>query len=122
MHSSKSLQAALAAARALVASLEAALEQAEQPTDDRALGLDAAGEASGISPHTLRTWCKSGRLRSHRGARGAYLVRRSDIDEAIAAGSAAPATRTRATVVDLVQWDREAEADLRSLGGPTSRG
>jgi len=115
--SHRQLVAALAAARALVASLEAALEQAEQPADDRALGLDDAGKMSGLSPHTLRTWCKSGRLRSHRGARGAYLVRLSDVDVAIAAAPSEPIRRTRTTAVDLHAWECEAERDLRAMGG-----
>src|SRR5690606_23235049 len=65
----KQLEAALASARALVASLEAALEQAEKPAPDPALTLEAAAKAAQLSPHTLRTWCKSGRLRCARGPR-----------------------------------------------------
>lgn len=116
--SHRQLRAALASARALVATLEAALEQAEQPPDDRALGLDAAGEASGISPHTLRSWAKSGRLRTHRGPRSSYLVKLSDVHAAIEAAPSEPAPRIRATpVVDLDAWEAQAERELSSLGG-----
>lgn len=111
----RQLVAALASAKALVASLEAAIEQAEHPPDDRVLGLDDAGKASGISPHTLRTWCRSGRLRHSTGARGAYLVRLPDVHEAIAADPGAPPRRTRATVVDLDAWERETERELGEL-------
>lgn len=111
----RGLQAALASARALVATLEAALEQAERPGDDPALTLEAAARATQLSPHTLRSWCRSGRLRSHRGPRGAYLVRRSDIDAAIEAAPSEPMLRRRATAVDLDAWERETETELQAM-------
>lgn len=110
----RQLVAALASAKALVASLEAAIEQAEHPPDDRVLGLADAAKASGISPHTLRTWCKSGRLRHSTGARGAYLVRLPDVHEALAADPGAP-RRTRATVVDLAEWEAQTARELGEL-------
>lgn len=115
--SAVAIRAALASARALVASLESALEQAEQPADDPALTLEAAARVTQISAHTLRSWAKSGRLRSHRGARGAYLVRRSDVDAAIEAAPNEPTPRRKSNVVSLDAWEREAERELASLGG-----
>ncbi len=116
--SRRQLVAALAAARALVASLEAAVDQTERPVDDPAVSLEAAARATQLSPHTLRSWCRSGRLRSHRGPRGAYLVRRSDIDAAIEAAPSEPAPRRRAaSVVDLDAWEVQAERELAALGG-----
>lgn len=114
----KQLEAALATARALVANLEAVLAEADAPERPLAMSLNDAAKASGLSPHTLRTWCKSGRLQSNRGPRGAYLVRLEDVDEAIKAAPAEPTQRRRsATVIDLEQWERETARQLQAIGG-----
>lgn len=112
----KQIQAALASARALVASLEATLDQAQQPADDPALSLAVASKATRLSPHTLRTWCRRGRLQYSRGARGAYLVRVSDINDAIAAAPTLPSP-PRADAQDLEAWEQETASTLAEMEG-----
>jgi len=114
----KQLEAVLATARALVTSIEAVLAEANAPEQPLAMTLNDAAKASGLSPHTLRSWCKSGRLRSARGPRGAYLVRLEDVNEAIEAAPAEATQRQRgANVIDLDQWERETERQLHVIGG-----
>ncbi len=117
----KALEAALASARATVATLEAALVVANEAPDRRVLTLETAAEASSLSAHTLRTWCKSGRLRSNRGPRGAYLVTLDDVRDAVRAEPTKPSPRKRSEPAanDLDDWDAEADRELRAMGGAT---
>jgi excisionase family DNA binding protein len=116
------LEATLASLRACVALLEAELarpdaEQAPGPSVDISLSLQDAAAQSHLSPHTLRTWVRSGRLPAVKGARGQYRVRPQDIQTALAADPVTPLPRrTKADAAnDIAEWDRRADAQMARL-------
>lgn len=89
----------------------------EHADDSRALTLEACAELSGLSIHTMRSWARSGRLRTSRGSRGAFLARRADLDAAIVAHPTTPRPRITPESDTLDDWDREADRALRLVGG-----
>jgi hypothetical protein len=111
----RKLEAALSSARATVALLEAELEDIDDIGDgsDPLLDLESV-EAEGLSPHTARTWIKSGRLEAYQAERGRFVFRRSALMKAIEASPVMPRERKAKPPADLAAW--EAEAD-RAIGG-----
>jgi hypothetical protein len=103
-----------AAAGATVASLEAALASLDAGIDPL-LDLGSV-ESEGVSPHTARSWIRSGRLKAHQAERGRFVFRRSALLRAL---EASPVRRRveRATPSDLDAWETEANVELRLVGG-----
>jgi hypothetical protein len=117
----ESLLAALAAAKAnhaaagaTVATLEAAIAACDS-ADDPLLDLGSV-EAQGVSPHTARSWIRSGRLTAHQAERGRFVFRRSALLRALEASPVQRRER-QSEPSDLDAWEREADATLRLVGG-----
>ena len=85
----------------------------EPALDSQALTLEACASLSGLSVHTMRSWARSGRLRTYRGARGAFLARRADLDAAIEASPTTPRPRITPESDSLDDWDEQANRALR---------
>jgi len=75
----RKLEAALNAARATVALLEAELSDVEQ-ADDPLLGVDELHEQFSCGRDAVRAAVERGELTASRGARGKILVARSEIE------------------------------------------
>lgn len=108
------LLAALATAKATVATIEAALAVPDAD-DDRLLDLGSV-EAEGVSPHTARSWIRSGRLTAHQAERGRFVFRRSALLRALEA-SPVKSRNVKTGPADLDAWEAEADRSLRLVGG-----
>ncbi len=80
----KALEAALATARATVATLEAALAEFDRNEGDPWLDLTAAAQAVPLRRETLARWAREGRLQAVEAERGRLMTRRSWLDAALA--------------------------------------
>jgi hypothetical protein len=98
----RKLAAALEAARALVALLEAELLDVDH---DPILDLETAAKEHRVSSWTLRSWATSGRLPATRGARGKLLVKRSDVRAALLAAPVVPKARKATEDLDVDPYD-----------------
>lgn len=78
------LEAALATARATVATIEAALAELDRNDGDPWLDLTAAAEAVPLRRETLARWAREGRLQAVEAERGRLVTRRSWLDAALA--------------------------------------
>jgi hypothetical protein len=88
------LRAQAAALDAQAATLRAMADALGSSSADRVYGLDEMAERRNLSPNTLRTWAKSGRLHCRSGSRKQYLTTDADVDDALAA-DVSPRTGTR---------------------------
>jgi hypothetical protein len=108
----KALEAALACARALVASLEAALVG----TDDGPELLDMKATAErGAGRDALKAAALRGELELLRGPRGKLLVERDAFEAWLRSRPYKPTTPTQTP--DLNEWDAAAAAELGRIGG-----
>ncbi len=108
----KAFEAALSSARALVASLEAALVE----TDDGPELLDMKATAErGAGRDALKAAALRGELELLRGPRGKILVERDTFEAWLRSRPYRPTTPTRTP--DLDEWDAAASSELARIGG-----
>lgn len=113
----KALEAALATARATVATLEAALAAPDTNCDDPLRDLaDVKVETDGVTAHTARTWIRSGRLEAHQAERGRYVFRQSALRKAIEQAPAPLRPPRLRAVNDLSDWESETDTEIAKLG------
>jgi|GEM_PF-6731511 len=82
--------------------------------EDPWLDLESAATQCPVSAHTLRSWCKAGRLQSCTAERGRFIFRRSWLDAAIEGAEYQPRRHVAAEAPDLDAWEAEA---VRRLAG-----
>jgi hypothetical protein len=113
------IKASLASARALVASLEAALAAALEPRQPDLLDSRQALAEFGIGRDGLLAASDRGEIRITRGARNKILVERSELQRWVRSRPVAPRQERQraAPATDLDAWDREAGAELRAIAG-----
>lgn len=109
------LEAALASARALVATLEAAQANAAQP--DELLDLVELGKRYGLGRAAVLAAVERGELEASRGVRGKILVSRLAIEEWRRSRPVVVQRKPRAEVVDLAAWEAGQERALARAGG-----
>lgn len=111
----KALQAALATARATVASLEAALAD---PVDrsGELLGERQTMAEYGVARDGLLAAAGRGELTLCRGPRNRILVERQEIERWLKSRPHRPRPKT-APANDLSEWDAETERELLAIGG-----
>jgi hypothetical protein len=113
----RKLEAALSAARATVALLEAELDDVTQGVsgDDPLLDVDQVQAEFGAGRDALKAAAARGELELLRGARGKLMISRSAVRRWIESRPAKP--RKAAPASNLDDWDREAERALRAVPG-----
>jgi hypothetical protein len=111
--SNQKLLAALAAAKATVAILEAELARGGDAAADEVLDLTQIAQRYGYGRDAITAAIARGELHATRGPRQRIQVLRSEIDR-WRTSKPVRATRKSADVIDLASW--EAEAD-RAMGG-----
>jgi len=107
----------LAIAAALEAQAAAIRAQAEaEPESDPWLDLESAAEQFHISPNTLRTWARTGKLRSCSAERGRIIFRASWLESALESSAYQPRPEIVKVAADasMAEWDIKAD---RALGG-----
>ena len=110
--SRKAVEAALASARALVATLEAALMDADDGPE--LLDMKATAER-GAGRDALKAAASRGELELLRGPRGKLLVERDAFEAWLRSRPYKPMTPTQTP--DLSAWDDAAAAELGRIGG-----
>ena len=108
------LEAALATARATVATLELALAVADEPVDEL-LDLKKIKVEYSIGDEAVRNAISRGELAATRGPRQRIEVRRSELERwrgATPVHVRPRASRRGAEVIDLDAWEREADAQM----------
>jgi hypothetical protein len=113
----KALEAALASARALVASLEAVLMDADEGPE--LLDVKATAERYGVGRDGLKAAALRGELELLRGPRGKLLVERDAFEGWLRSRPYKPKTPTQTP--DLSAWDDAAAAELCRIGGHHGR-
>jgi len=105
------------AIRAVIGALEALIEHDDhEPEQPVVMTMRAAAARSGLPLGTIRSWCRSGRLRSFRGPRSAYMIDSRDLDYAIRAEPSPPRGRSEPPANDSEADDAvddELEAAIR---------
>jgi hypothetical protein len=120
MRTVKQIEASLASARALVASLEATLAEATEPHAPQLLDSRQSFAEFGIGHDGLLAAAERGEIQLTRGARNKLLVERDELERWVRSRPVAPRQRlpvAPTAVADLEAWDREAGAALRSIAG-----
>lgn len=107
------LEAALSAARATVALIEAELEQADATGADGAqlLNMQQTLAEFGIGHNAVKAAAERGELAVSRGARGRLMVERSELRRYIK--SRPVRARKAAPAANISDWERDAERALR---------
>jgi hypothetical protein len=114
----KQLEAALATARATVATLEAALAATAEPVTSDTLDAREALAEFGVGRDGLLAAHARGELQLCRGPRQKILVGRDEIERWLRSRPVkSPQSREPAAPSDLESWERETRADLRALAG-----
>jgi hypothetical protein len=103
----KQLEAALVSARATVASLEAALADAENNGASELLDVAAVRKQYGVGRDALKAAAKRGELELSRGPRRRLLVKRDVLEAWL--GSRPYEPPIAEPVADVEQWKAEAE-------------
>lgn len=113
---SKALEAALASAKALVATLEAALAHPE-PAGPALLDARQALSQYGIGRDGLLAAAERGEIELTRGPRNRLQVTRDEIERYLRSKPHRPRLRRAEPANDLEQWSAVAERELRAIGG-----
>lgn len=113
----RKLEAALSAARTTVALLEAELDDVTTGIigDDPLLDTKQIKEETGLGHDGVKAAISRGELKASRGPRQKILVARSELRRFMQATPVQP--RKAKPAADLGDWDAQADAALRKIGG-----